>query len=390
MISPLMPVYRRSDIQMVRGEGCYLFDENGRRYLDFATGIAVNALGHCHPHLVAALKQQADTLWHCSNLYRIPQAEELASRLVEATFADSIFFCSSGAEAVECGIKILRRFHHAAANPQRQRIIVFEGGFHGRTMAGISAGGNEHAREGYQPLLPGFDRVAFNDLAAVERAVTPETAGILLEPVQGEGGVRVAAPAFLRGVRQLCDRQGLLLMLDEVQCGMGRTGTLFAHETAGIAPDVMAAAKGIGGGFPLAACLATARAAACMTPGSHGSTYGANPLAMAVGNAVMDIIYDKKFMLNVREIGKILQESLEAISTRFPARIETVRGTGLMLGLKTRGAPYALADALRANGLLTAPTAGDAVIRILPPLIITQAEVDEAAMILEQTLAEGN
>lgn len=383
MISPVMPVYRRSAVVMARGEGCYLFDEAGKRYLDFATGIAVNALGHCHPHVVGALKSQADLLWHCSNLYRIPMQEKLAKRLVDATFADTVFFCSSGVEAVECGIKIIRK-----CSAPRYRIITFEGGFHGRSFAGISAGGTPAARDGYAPLLEGFDRVAFNDLAAVEKAIKPETAGVLIEAVQGEGGVRVADAEFLRGLRALCDRHNLLLMMDEVQCGMGRTGTLFAFEQAGITPDIAATAKGIGNGFPLAATLATEKAAGCMTPGSHGSTYGSNPLAMAVGNAVLDVMLEPSFLRNVIIIGRLLKQELEKIANKYPKLITEVRGDGLILGLKTAGPHYALAERLRANGLLTAPAAGDSVIRILPPLIIGQEHVDEATGILHAVLAK--
>ena len=389
MIPPVMPVYRRCDIIMERGEGCYLFDAEGKRYLDFATGIAVNALGHGHPHLVAALQEQAAKLWHCSNMYRIPGQERLAARLVAATFADTVFFCSSGAEAVEAGIKLIRRYHYAAGRPARNRIITFEGGFHGRTFAGISAGGNARAREGYAPLLPGFDHVPFGDLAAVEAAITQETAGILIEAVQGEGGVRVAKPEFLQALRALCDTNGLLLMMDEVQCGMGRTGTLLAFEQAGIVPDVSTIAKGIGGGFPLAATLATERAASAMTPGTHGSTYGSNPLAMAVGNAVLDVMLEPGFLPQVRAMGEALKSALQAVAQEFPARITEVRGVGLMLGLRVAGDHYTLADRLRARGLLTAPAVNDNVIRILPPLIIEQSHIEEACAVLRDTLGES-
>jgi acetylornithine/N-succinyldiaminopimelate aminotransferase len=385
MIAPVMPVYRRSDIVMSRGEGAYLFDEAGKRYLDFATGIAVNALGHGHPHVVAALKAQADVLWHCSNMYRIPLQEKLAERLVAATFADTVFFCSSGTEAVEAGIKIIRKYHYASGS-NRQRIITFEGGFHGRTYAGISAGGNDAAREGFGQLLPGFDRVKFDDIDAVKAAITPETAGILIEAVQGEGGVRAASPAFLQGLRALCDEHGMLLMMDEVQCGMGRTGTLFAFEQAGIKPDVVSTAKGIGTGFPLAATLTTERAASGMTPGSHGSTYGSNPLAMSVGNAVLDIMLAPGFFTHVQEMGTALKAALMEVAASFPHIITEVRGYGLMLGIKTSISNYALAANLRANGLLTAPAVGDGVIRILPPLIITKEHISQATTILNDTL----
>lgn len=391
MIAPVMPVYRRSGLVMVRGEGCALFDADGKRYLDFATGIAVNALGHGHPHVVQALKTQADRLWHCSNLYRIPGQERLAERLVAVSFADTVFFCSSGVEAVETGLKIIRRYHYTNGQPKRHRIVTFEGGFHGRTFAGISAGGNAAAREGYTPLLPGFDRVPFNDISVVESAVTAETAGILIEAVQGEGGVRAADPAFLKGLRQLCDREGLLLMMDEVQCGMGRSGMLFAFEQAGITPDLAATAKGIGNGFPLGALLATERASACMTPGSHGSTYGSNPLAMSVGNAVLDVMLAPGFFEHVRVMGKALKTMLEDVAGECPRHITEVRGVGLMLGLRVTVPNAELAAKLRARGLLTAPSVGDNVIRILPPLIIERAHVDEAAAILRAVLTEeGN
>lgn len=385
-LDALLPVYRRSALTMVRGEGCYLFDDAGKRYLDFASGIAVNSLGHCHPHLVQALTAQAATLWHCSNIYRIPDAERLAARLVARSFAEKVFFCSSGTEAVESGIKILRKFHASQGQPQRFRIITFEGGFHGRTYGGISAGGNAVAREGFGPLLEGFDRVPFNDLAAVEAAIGPHTGGILLEPVQGEGGVRAADAAFLRGLRALSDQHGLLLFLDEVQCGMGRTGTLFTHEMYGVTPDICTVAKGIGSGFPLAACLVTARAGSGMTPGSHGSTYGANPLAMAVGNAVLDVMLQPEFLPNVQRVGARLLTQLEALVKRFPEQLRAARGQGLMLGLVTQGAPQKLAEALRRNGLLTAPASGDTVIRLLPPLILTETQAEEAISLLTHTL----
>jgi acetylornithine/N-succinyldiaminopimelate aminotransferase len=388
-IPAVMQVYRRSDIVMVRGEGCWLFDDAGKRYLDFATGIAVNALGHGHPHVVAALKAQAEVLWLCSNMYRIPQQERLAARLAEATFADSVFFCSSGAEAVEAGIKMLRRYHHAQGAP-RPRIITFEGGFHGRTMAGISAGGNDSAREGYGPLLEGFDRVAFNDLAAVEAAIGAQTGGVLIEAVQGEGGVRAAEHGFLQGLRALCDARGLLLMMDEVQCGMGRSGTLLAFEQAGIAPDIATVAKGIGNGFPLGATLAVAKVAAAMTPGSHGSTYGSNPLAMAVGNAVLDVMLAPEFLGEVSRMGALLHAELSSVAAQFPAVIGEVRGAGLLLGLRMEVPNHAFAQRLRANGLLSAPAVGDNTIRILPPLIIEEGHIAQAVDILVQTCKEAS
>ncbi len=414
-MSAVLPVYRRSNITITRGEGMYLIAADGRRYLDFASGIAVNALGHCHPHVVAALKEQADTLWHCSNLYRIPGLERLAERLVAASFADKVFFCNSGTEAVECGLKMVRKYfssspsplvgeggmggnspHAQASRPTRHpshlnppprggrkyRIITMEGGFHGRTLACISAGGNEVARKGYEPLLDGFDRGEFNNLKAVEKAITPETAAILVEPIQGEGGVRVATKEFLQGLRRLCDQHGLLLFLDEVQCGMGRTGALFAHQQMGIVPDIVTAAKGIGNGFPLAACLTTDKVAAAMTPGSHGSTYGSNPLAMAVGNAVLDVMLTPGFFEQVAMTGALLENGLQGLAKDYPHLIADVRGAGLMLGIQMRIDHRDFTEQLRGAGLLTAPTAEGGVIRIIPPLIVQREHIEEALRIL--------
>jgi len=383
-MSALLPVYRRSNIIMSRGEGVYLFSPEGKRYLDFASGIAVNALGHCHPHVVAALKNQAELLWHCSNMYQVPGLNRMAERLVEVSFADKVFFCNSGGEAVECGLKMIRKYHDATGHPERYRVITMEGGFHGRTLACISAGGNDIARKGYEPLMDGFDRAEFNNLASVEAAIGPETAAILVEPIQGEGGVNVATREFLHGLRSLSDRHGLLLFLDEVQCGMGRTGALFAHEQAEAKPDIVSSAKGIGNGFPLAACLTTDAVASAMTPGSHGSTYGSNPLAMAVGNAVLDVMLAPGFFAHVGQIGSYLKAGLEKLVQRFPDQFAEVRGTGLMLGLKTRKPHYEFVDQLRAAGLLTAP-AENQVIRIVPPLIIEPSHVDEALEILQVT-----
>jgi len=379
----LLPVYRRCDITMVRGEGVYLFSDTGDRYLDFATGIAVNALGHCHPHVVDALKQQADLLWHCSNMYQMPGLTRMAERLVAASFADKVFFCNSGGEAVECGLKMLRKYHDATGNPGRYRVITMEGGFHGRTLTCISAGGNAIARNGYEPLVDGFDRVEFNNLAAVEATIGPQTAAILVEPIQGEGGVRVATPEFLRGMRALADQYGLLLFLDEVQCGMGRTGALFTHQQAGVIPDIVSAAKGIGNGFPLAACLTTDKVAGVMTPGSHGSTYGANPLAMAVGNAVLDVMLAPRFFTQVSEVGARLKTGLQTLVNSFPTLLHEVRGTGLMLGLQTRMPHMEMVERLRKALLLTAP-AEDNVIRIVPPLTVNAAQVDEALTVIRQ------
>jgi len=386
-MSAVLPVYRRSNITVVRGEGVYLFSPDGTRYLDFAAGIAVNSLGHCHPHVVSALKNQADQLWHCSNMYQMPGLSRLAERLVAASFADKIFFCNAGGEAVECGLKMLRKYHDATGNPERYRVITMEGGFHGRTLACISAGGNDIARKGYEPLVDGFDRAEFNNLKAVEAAIGPQTAAILVEPIQGEGGIRVATHEFLRGLRQLCDKHGLLLFIDEVQCGMGRTGALFAHEQAGVKPDIVSVAKGIGNGFPLAACLATDAAASGMTPGSHGSTYGANPMAMAVGNAVLDVMLAPGFFEHVTHVGAVLKTGLQSLVDTFPKLLAEVRGTALMLGLKTKVPHVELVERLRAAKLLTAP-AEDQVIRIVPPLIIDESHAGEALAILRQVCEE--
>ena len=381
--SALLPVYRRSDITISRGEGAYLFSPNGDRYLDFASGIAVNALGHCHPHVVEALKNQADVLWHCSNMYQMPGLTRMAERLVAASFADKVFFCNSGTEAVECGLKMVRKYFSGT----RYRVITMTGGFHGRTLACISAGGNDIARKGYEPLLDGFDRVEFNNLAAVEAAIGPETAAILVEPIPGEGGVCSATAEFLRGCRALCDKHGLLLFLDEVQCGMGRTGALFYHEQVGVRPDIVTAAKGIGNGFPLAACLTTNKVANCMTPGSHGSTYGSNPLAMAVGNAVLDVMLAPGFFAHVNEVGAELKSGLQELVIAYPQVLAEVRGTGLMLGLKTKVSHMEFVDKLREQKLLAAP-AEDNVIRILPPLIIEAQHVQECLAIIRRVCEE--
>ena len=390
MINPVLPVYRRSDITITRGEGAYLFDEAGKKYLDFATGIAVNALGHGHPHLVKALQEQAGILWHCSNLYQQPGQQRFAQRLVDASFADTAFFCSSGTEAVEAGIKMVRR-HFYAKGQKRYRIITLQGAFHGRTFAGISASGHPQAIEGYAPLLEGFDHVAFNDIAALEAAITHETAAILLEPVQGEGGIRSLPDSYLQAARKLCDKHGILLFLDEVQCGMGRTGHLFAHEKAGIKPDLVAVAKGIGNGFPLAALLATEHAASGMTPGSHGSTYGANPLAMAVGNAVLDVMLEPAFLPGVRKTASYFMEKLQALQGEFPGMIESVRGEGMMLAIvMAPSVQYReFASDLRHAGLLTAPAVAPQVIRLLPPLIVTPSQCDESIQILQMLCKKG-
>ncbi len=386
MTSALYPTYARADIAFERGEGAWLFAENGERYLDFASGVAVLSLGHEHPHLVATLKAAAEKPWHVSNLFRIPQAERLAERLVAATFADVVFFANSGAEAVECAIKTARKYHAANGAPERYRLLTFEGAFHGRTLATIAAGGNPKYLEGFGPPVEGFDQLPFADLDAVEAAITEETAGVLLEPIQGEGGLRVFPPEFLRELRTLCDARGLLLVLDEVQCGVGRTGRFLACEHAGVSPDIVALAKGLGGGFPLGACLATHEAAKGMTLGSHGSTFGGNPLAAAVGGAVLDVVLADGFMARVARLGALLRQRLAELQDRYPGVIETVRGEGLMFGVKTRAPNGDFAAAARAEGLLTV-LAGDNVVRLLPPLIIDENDILEAAARLDRACA---
>ncbi|HSM43372.1 MAG TPA: aspartate aminotransferase family protein [Afifellaceae bacterium] len=382
----MFPTYARAPLGFVRGEGVWLEGTDGRRYIDCMGGIAVNALGHAHPHLVEALKGQADKLWHVSNIFEIPGQEELGRRLVEATFADRVFFTNSGAEAMECAIKTARRYQYDHGAPERFRIVTFEGAFHGRTLATISAGGQEKYLEGFGPRVEGFDQVPFGDLDAARAAIGPETAAILVEPIQGEGGIRVAPTGFLRGLRDLCDEHGLLLVLDEIQCGMGRTGKLFAHEWAGITPDIMAIAKAIGGGFPLGACLATEEVAASMMPGTHGTTFGGNPLAMAVGNAVLDVVTGEGFLAKVAERGLLLKQKLAAVSDAHPDIVDGIRGEGLMLGIRCIKPNIEIVAAAREEGLLTVP-AGDNVVRFLPPLIISEEEISDAVERLERALA---
>jgi acetylornithine/N-succinyldiaminopimelate aminotransferase len=376
-ITPLMPVYPRCGVRPVRGEGAYLFGENGERYLDFASGIAVNILGHGHPALVKAIADQAATLMHVSNLYGSPQGERLAQRLVDKTFADTVFLTNSGAEAVECAIKTARRYHYANGQPEKHRIISFSNAFHGRTLGTISATNQPKMRDGFEPLLPGFTVVPFNDLAAAEAAIGPDAAGFLIEPIQGEGGILPATQEFLSGLRALCDEHGLLLILDEVQCGYARTGTFFVHEQYGLTPDIMAVAKGIGGGFPLGACLATEEAAKGMVFGTHGSTYGGNPLACAAAEAVLDIVGEPAFLENVTRIGDRLRQALEQMIPNHDHLFEGVRGMGLMLGIKLKSDSRAFVAHLRDNhGLLTV-AGGDNVVRILPPLNIDESHVAE-------------
>ena len=375
-ITPLMPVYGRCEVEPVHGDGCYLYDAQGREWLDFASGIAVNLLGHSHPHLVGAIQKQAATLMHTSNLYKVPAQAALAERLVALTFADTVFFTNSGAEAIECAIKTCRAFHYATGNPEKFRILTFANAFHGRTLATISATNQEKMRKGFEPLPDWFDVLAFNDLDAVRAAIDPSIGGILVEPVQGEGGIRPATPEFLKGLRSLCDEHGLLLILDEVQCGVARTGSLFAHEQYGVTPDIMAIAKGIGGGFPVGACLATEHAAQGMVVGTHGSTYGGNPLAMAACMAVLDVVTEPAFLAHVTEMATLLRAALEQMIPNHDDLFEGVRGLGLMMGLKLKSDSRAFVNHARSHGILTV-AAGDNVVRLLPPLISTEHHIRE-------------
>ena len=386
-ISPLMPVYTRCEVRPVRGEGVYLYGENGEKYLDFAAGIAVNILGHGHPHLTEAIQNQAATLMHVSNLYGSPQQEAFAKRLVDLTFADTVFFTNSGVEAVECAIKTARRYHYAKGNPHKHDLITFSNAFHGRTMGAISATNQAKMVDGFAPLLPGFKVVEFNDLEAALAAVDENTAGFLLEPVQGEGGIRPATREFLQALRDFADANDLMLVLDEVQSGVARTGTLYAYEQYGITPDIMATAKGIGGGFPMGACLATEKAASGMVIGTHGTTYGGNPLAMAAGQAVFDVIANDEFLAGVRQKGERLRSALEQMIPNHDHLFESVRGLGLMLGIKMKTDSRAFVNWLRSRGLLTV-AAGDNVMRILPPLTIEEQHIREFVDTLSAAAAE--
>ncbi|MFV1602213.1 MULTISPECIES: aspartate aminotransferase family protein [unclassified Phaeobacter] len=383
MIPSVLPTYNRAPLSFVKGEGAWLIEADGRRFLDLAAGIAVNALGHAHPALVKALTEQAENLWHVSNLYHIPQQQALADRLVEHSFADTVFFTNSGTEACELAVKMARKYFYENDQPERVEIITFSGAFHGRSAAGISAAGSEKMTKGFGPMLPGFVHLTFGDLDAVTDAISDKTAAILIEPVQGEGGIRPVPDAELKALRQICDDHGLLLILDEVQCGVGRTGKLFAHEWAGITPDIMMVAKGIGGGFPLGAVLATEEAASGMTAGTHGSTYGGNPLGCAVGCAVMDHVSDAAFLAEVNRKAGLLRQKLEGLVAAHPEVFEEVRGTGLMLGLKCVAANIDVVNAGYAAEVVTVPAA-DNVIRLLPPLTLTDEDIGEAFARLDQ------
>ena len=391
MIPAVLPTYNRAPLSFERGEGCWLVEADGSRYLDLGAGIAVNALGHAHPRLVEALTEQAGKLWHTSNLYHIPAQERLAAQLVAATFADTVFFTNSGTEAAELAIKMARKYWYDQDQPERVEIVTFEGSFHGRSTGAIAAAGSEKMVTGFGPLMPGFVHLPWGDHDALEAAVTDRTAAILIEPVQGEGGIRPLPDQCLKGLRDLCDRTGALLILDEVQCGMGRTGRLFAHEWAGVEPDIMMVAKGIGGGFPLGAVLATEAAGAPMGAGTHGSTYGGNPLACAVGSAVMEIVADPDFLDAVNRKAGLLRQRLEGLVAQLPDVFEAVRGSGLMLGLKCRAANTDLVQAGYAEQVLTVPAAEN-VVRLLPPLNISEAEIGEAVARLDRaagTVAAG-
>jgi acetylornithine/N-succinyldiaminopimelate aminotransferase len=380
----ILPVYNRSKLQIERGEGVYLFTKDGKRYLDFVSGVAVNCLGHCPPKLVDALTAQAHKLWHISNLYQIPHMQELADLLTENSFADTVFFCNSGAESVECAIKMTRKYHDATGNPDKYRIITFTGAFHGRTLAAIWASKRDPLmQEGFGPPVEGFDNVEFGNIEAVKAAITPETGAILVEPIQGDGGIRPAGKEFLKQLRQLADEHGLLLCFDEIQCGMGRSGKFFAHELYGVTPDIVTSAKGIGGGFPLGACLATDKAAQGMTIGTHGSTYGGNPLAMAVGYAVVEELIKPEFLANVTLMGEVLKAGLESLAKKYPNVIAEARGLGLIQGLKLIPNNKEFGAKLEDEGLLVA-SAAENVIRLLPPLIINESQINDALAAIDK------
>jgi acetylornithine/N-succinyldiaminopimelate aminotransferase len=385
VIPAVMPTYARWDVQVDHAEGCYLYATDGRKFLDFTSGIAVTSLGHCHPHLIEAVTEQAKKLWHVSNLFQIPGQQRLAERLVADSFADTVFFNNSGAEAVELAIKVARKYQSNAGHPERWRVIACHGSFHGRSFATLAAAGAEAYLKGFGPPMEGFDHVAFNNLNEMRAAITNETAAILVEPVQGEGGVRAPSPGYLKGLRDICDEFGLMLVYDEVQSGMGRTGKLFAHQWEGVAPDIMAVAKALGNGFPIGACLATEKAAAGMTPGTHGSTFGGNPLAVAAGNAVLDVMLEPGFFDRANRIAKLLWSKLDAFAKRYPHLFQELRGAGHLLGIRCQPSLVAgdFVAKLRAEGLLCL-TAGDNVLRILPPLTVGETEIDAAMATLDK------
>ena len=382
-----MPTYSRVDLAFERGEGVWLYATNGKRYLDFTSGVAVNALGHVHPHMVEAITAQAQKLWHVSNLYRIPEGERLADRLCELSFADTVFFQNSGTEAIECCIKMARKYQFASGKPERNRIVTFEGAFHGRTLAALAATGNKKYLEGFGPAMPGFDQVPYADLEATKKAIGPETAAIIIEPLMGEGGVRVVPHSFLKALRKLCDDNGLLLIFDEVQTGIGRTGDLFAYQHTGVTPDIMALAKALGGGFPIGACLATTEAAKGMTAGTHGSTFGGNPLAMAAANAVLDVVTAPGFLDRVKHNSLLLKQKLAEVKDRHAGVLAEVRGEGLLIGLRMVPPVSEMVDELRNQEMITV-AAGDNVVRLLPPLVINEAEIAEAVARIDRACAQ--
>jgi acetylornithine/N-succinyldiaminopimelate aminotransferase len=382
VIPAVLPSYARANLSFERGEGAYLFTADGKKYLDFASGVAVTGLGHCHPHLVKVLTEQAHKLWHCSNLFQVPGQQKLAERLIARSFADTAFFCNSGAEAVECAIKIARKYQSASGHPEKYRLIACTGSFHGRTLATLAAAGNAKYIDGFGPPVDGFDHVSFGNLNEMRAKVSAETAGILVEPVQGEGGLATAPEGYLRGLRDICDEFGLVLVYDEVQCGMGRTGKLFAHEWEGVPPDVLATAKALGGGFPVGACLATERAAIGMKPGTHGSTFGGNPLAMAVANAVLDVMLADGFFPQVEKMAALLARQLDGLVRKHPKLLAERRGKGLLTGLKCVVPSGEMVEKLRQAGLLTVG-AGENVVRLLPPLIVDDGHIEEAVGIID-------
>ena len=382
-----MPTYAPADIAFDHGKGVYLYSTEGKKYLDFGAGIAVSALGHSHPHLVEAIREQAGKVLHYSNLYRIPGQEKLAERLVAASFADAVFFCNSGAEAVECGLKVIRRYQHENGHPERYRVITCTNSFHGRTLATISAANQEKHMQGFLPAMDGFDQVSFGNLNEMRNAISEETAGILVEPIQGEGGINYAEPEYFKRLRETADEFGLLLFFDEVQTGMGRTGKLFAHEWSGVTPDVVASAKGLGGGFPIGACLATEKVASAMSVGSHGTTYGGNPLAVAAANAVFDVVTGDGFLAHVQEMGSLLKSKLEETAKAHPTILGEVRGQGLLLGIECVATNMDLVKALEDKGMLTIPAGGN-VLRFLPPLIVEETHIGEAVSLLDAVCGE--
>jgi|TARA_B100001142_G_scaffold101784_1_gene103906 acetylornithine/N-succinyldiaminopimelate aminotransferase len=387
MITPVLPTYARADLEFVKGKGAWLTEADGSHFLDLASGIAVNSLGHAHPDLVKIIKSQAEKLWHVSNLYEIPQQRALAEILVENSFADTVFFTNSGTESCELAVKMARKYWFEKGYHDKFEIITFEGSFHGRSSAGIAATASEKMTKGFGPLLPGFLSINWNNHEAIKNSISDRTAAILLEPIQGEGGIRVVPEQCLKGIREFCDENKILLILDEVQCGVGRTGKLFAHEWAEIEPDIMMVAKGIGGGFPLGAVLAKENAASGMTTGTHGSTYGGNPLGCSIGLKVMDIISNPNFLLDVNHKAKNFRAGLSELLNKNTSIFEEVRGKGLMLGLKCKVQNIDVVNAGYSNKLLTVP-AGDNVVRLLPPLTISDKEIKQALEKLDCVMTE--